>query len=325
MMNSAETESTNMVMSGVEFNPIKDVTYTNPKVNANSGKNVGVLNSTTKKGLYLSTPLMLTWGVQHFDDEKTGKRTYDMSIQFPNKDYPSEECDKFLKNMQALEEKFKADAITNSKEWMNKPKLSKDVVEALWTPMLKYPKDKETQEPDYTRAPTLRIKIPNWDDKFSSEIYDMDQKKLFPEPDSHDDEATLLNLIPKATYVATLIQCGGLWFANGKFGVTWRLFQAVVKPKTNLRGVCQIKLSSADREQIASQQDDDLVDGEESGDVKVAQLVEDSDDEESGDEAVTLAPEVEVEPEPAPEATPEPVAEAPKKKVVRKKAPPAKS
>ena len=61
MMNRVETESTRMVLSGVDLNPTKDVTYTNPKVNSNSGKNVGVLNTATKKGLYLSTPLMLTW------------------------------------------------------------------------------------------------------------------------------------------------------------------------------------------------------------------------------------------------------------------------
>jgi hypothetical protein len=37
--------------------------------------------------------------------------------------------------------------------------------------------------------------------------------------------------------------CGGLWFANGKFGVTWKLYQGVVKPAQSLpKGQCHIKL-----------------------------------------------------------------------------------
>ena len=53
--------------------------------------------------------------------------------------------------MRELESQFKADSIKNSKEWMNKAKLSPEVVDALWSPMLKYPKDKETGEFDYDK------------------------------------------------------------------------------------------------------------------------------------------------------------------------------
>jgi hypothetical protein len=327
-MNSVETETMQMVVSGTKFNAADDVYYTKPKINSNSGKNVGILYAKTKKSLYLSTPLMLTWGVNYFEDEKSGKRTYDMSIQFPNKDYPNEDSETFLRNLQALEEKFKTDAITNSKEWMNKPKMSKDVVDALWTPMLRYPKNKETDEPDYTRAPTLRIKIPYWDEKFTCEIYDMDHKKLFPDPESEDDVETLMNLIPKATNVATLIQCGGLWFANGKFGVTWKLFQAVVKPKQTMRGVCHISLSDKDRQEISAQGDDEENKDDTS---KVATLVDDSDDDDDNVQVTATVEkshnqEVHLTPEPVVEAVVEAVVEpviepvvAPKKKVVRKK------
>ena len=44
--------------------------YTKPKINASGGKSIGIINTATKKGLYLSTPLMLTWGVNSFTDEK---------------------------------------------------------------------------------------------------------------------------------------------------------------------------------------------------------------------------------------------------------------
>ena len=46
--------------------------------------------------------------------------------------------------------------------------------------------------------------------------------------------------------MATVIQSGGIWFANGKFGTTWKLFQVVVKPRATLRGKCQISLSASE-------------------------------------------------------------------------------
>ena len=46
---------------------------------------------------------MLTWGINTFVDEKSGRQTYDMSLQFPKDEYKTEQLEKFLTNMQALE------------------------------------------------------------------------------------------------------------------------------------------------------------------------------------------------------------------------------
>ena len=48
-----------------------------------------------------------------------------------------------------LEAQIKADAIANSKDWFNKSKMSAEVVDALWSPMLKYPKNQATGEARY--------------------------------------------------------------------------------------------------------------------------------------------------------------------------------
>ena len=153
---------------------------TKPKVNASGGKSIGILNNESKKGLYISTPLMLTWGVNDYTDDKSGRKTYDMSLQFQKEEYNTPQIDAFLKNMIAFENKIKEDAVKNCKEWMNKAKMSTEVVDALWTPMVKYPKDPNTGEQDLTRAPTLRIKIPMWDGDWKVELYDMEQKQIFP-------------------------------------------------------------------------------------------------------------------------------------------------
>ena len=74
---------------------------------------------------------------------------------------------------------------------------------------------------------------------------------MFPSPNA---ELTPLDFIRKGGQIATIIQCGGLWFANGKFGVTWKLVQAAVqKPKPVITGTCFIRLKKADKEKISSQ------------------------------------------------------------------------
>jgi hypothetical protein len=298
-----------------DYNPSTDMSYAKPKINAAGGKNVSIMNSKLRKATYLSTPLMLTWGMSEFRDDKSGKVSYELALQFPNADYPDEDGEMFLEKLKKFEEKVKTDAIANSKEWFNKPKMSADVIDALWTPMLKYPKNKETQEHDYTKAPSLRVKVPFWDGEWKIELYDMEERQIWPSERSA--ASSPVELIPKLTRVACVLQCGGIWFANGKFGVTWKLFQAVVKPPQSLRGTCHIKLSSSDRERMAQSTsrdtDEDEVD-EVDARATVGVNVQDSDEEEecqtsSSSVAVAAA---------EPEASAEEVSSA-RKKVVRRK------
>lgn len=299
--------SEKMILSGVSFDCASDVKYSKPKVNAVGGKSVGILNAATNSATYISTPLMLTWGVNSYTDDKTGKTTYDMSLQFPLSDYANADTTAFLENMKAFEERIKADAIANSKEWFGKTKMSADVIDALWTPMLKYPKDKDTGESDMTRSPTLRIKMPVWEGEWKCELYDTERTQIFP--DSDVPNRTPVDIISKGANIATVIQCGGIWFANGKFGITWKLFQGVVKPKASLRGTCHIQLSNDDKQKLAAQKDDDD-DSEEEG----VELADDSDAEEEAKEEVATVF----------KAAAEPVEEEPKKtvkkRVVKKKA-----
>ena len=241
----------------------------------------------------------------------------ELSLQFPNDpEDKNEDTNALLKNLIEFETKIKTDALKFSKEWFGKIHRSSEVVDALWTPMLKYSRDKNTGEPNLTKAPVLRVKIPQWDGVWKSEIYDEDGAKLFPDSMS---QVTPLDFIKKGTQVATIIQCGGLWFANGKFGMTWKLIQAVVqKPRANIVGQCFIKLKKADKDRLKSQPA-----VEEEADDVVTTLVEDSDadepDEVSHVETVVTAPEPAHAPPAAEVVVPEPAAEQ-KKKVIKKKA-----
>jgi len=250
-MSSSNTNQSaeSYIANGLTFS-ISDIDITAPKLNKSGGKSANILYKPTKKGLYLNMQVpMLTWGAQVFKDPQSGKETYDMAIQFPRKDYSSPETDLLLSKFQALENLIKSEAIKNSMAWFNKKTMTPEVIEALWTPMLKYTKDPQTGEADITKAPTLKVKLPLWDGKFNCEIYDTNGTMLYPDPKSPN---TPVDLITKGMNIVAIVQCGGLWFANGKFGCTWRLFQTVVQPKPSLKGRCLISVSTAVKNALVS-------------------------------------------------------------------------
>jgi hypothetical protein len=304
------------IIDGTLFNT-DSIMYTSPKANEKGGKSLNLLNKNTKTMLRISTPLMLTWGASEFvDADGKGNGKYDMSLQFPQEEYSNEDVRAFLKNMKTLEEKIKADALKNSKDWFGKVHKSADIIDELFTPMLKYPKVKGTCESDMTKMPTLRLKVPQWQGEWKCEIYDEEGSPLFP--NKENKSVSPLDYLKKGTTLASVIQCGGIWFTNGKFTVTWKLLQSVVsKPKASITGRCLIKLKPAEKEKLKSapQPEEDDVNEE------VNAHVEDSDDE--GEPEVEVSPPEPVvteavfetkEPEPEQVGT-----ETKKKKIVRKK------
>jgi hypothetical protein len=294
------------IVDGTLFNS-QNIRYSAPKANASGGKSINILNNATKGGLRIATPLMLTWGASDFE----GNGKFEMSLQFPSEEYKTEDTSAFLRNMIEFEQKIKDDALTYSKDWFGKAHKSADVVDALWTPMLKYSKNKATGEYDLTKAPTLRVKITQWEGVWKCEVYDEDENKLFPNP--ANPCVTPLDFLQKGVNVACVLQCGGLWFANGKFGLTWKLIQAVgAKQKASLSGKCLIKLKTSDKEKIKAAPEPEE-DGEEP-----TTLVEDSDADSDGEQEEVVTAPVPV-PAPVVVAPPAAVEEKPKKKVVKKK------
>ena len=63
-----------MIINGLELD-CSQLTFSKPKVTATGGKSVNIINSATKKGLYLTTPLMFTWGMNENDYDGNGKKT----------------------------------------------------------------------------------------------------------------------------------------------------------------------------------------------------------------------------------------------------------
>jgi len=271
---------TDAIIDGTNINT-SVFSYSAPKAHTSGGKVVNLYNKNVRESLTISTPLMLTWGAQEGKDTAgnlTGKWT--MSLQFPNSEYSTPDAENFLKSMRALETKVKTDAMTYSKEWFGKNISSAEVMDEKFNIMLRHPKkEKGSAEMDENKPPTLTVKIPCWKGVWQSEIYDEDGEPLFIKGKGPSHISPLDFLKPK-THVICLIQCGGLWFVNGKVSITWNLKQAIVqKPKTSAiaEGTCFLRPKASDVQKLKSlppPEEDIDPDGAVS-----STIVEDSDDE----------------------------------------------
>ena len=295
--------------------------YSAPKAHASGGKVVNLLNRNFKESLTLSTPLILTWGAQEGQEQGTGKPTgkFTMALQFPSAEYSNPDAEAFLQSMKALQAKVKADAITHSKEWFGKEIKSAEVIDEKFNVMLRYPKkSKGSVEVDESKAPTLTVKIPQWSGVWKPEIYDEDGEPLYINGKVNSHLTPLEFLKPK-TYIIALIQCGGLWFVNGKISITWNLKQAIVqKPKQAMEGTCFLRPKATDMAKIkAMPPPEDPVDP----DGVPTTIVADSDDEHEEEIAVPQLASVAVAAQVVVEEEVAAVEEVkPKKKITRKKA-----
>ena len=310
------------------------VRYMQPKINDRGAKSINIISTQSNRALHISTPLMMTWGISDFVDEKTGESDgkYSMSLVFPNDDYKTPASSTFLDRLKAFENQILDDAVKYSDAWFGE-ELSREVVKHNFFPFLKYTKDKVTKKIDPTKSPSIRARIPNYNNKWGIEVYDTTSKLLFP---CDNENMTPMDFVPKKSQVATVLQCGGLWFGGKGWGITWKVNQCVVKPQevVSVYGRCHIQLSTDEidsmdkRVPLAGSADDEDDEAEALPASKPAPkpvvntTVEDSDEEEDEPTpAPAPAPEVKkkvIKKAPEPEPEPEPVAEV-KKKVVKKK------
>uniref|UniRef100_A0A6C0DRI3 Uncharacterized protein n=1 Tax=viral metagenome TaxID=1070528 RepID=A0A6C0DRI3_9ZZZZ len=306
MQNSKTT--TPVVLASADWIP-SNLRYMPPKVNDRGAKSINLISTQTNRSLHISTPLMMTWGISDFIDEKTGEPDgkFTMSLNFPNPDYETPVTKEFLTKLKAFENQVLDDAVKNSEVWFGE-ELEKSVVKHNFFPFIKYPKDKNTKKIDLTKAPSIRAKVPNYSGRWNVEIYDTKGELLFP---SDNPNLSPQDFIPKQSNVACVLQCGGLWFGGKGWGITWKLNQCVVKPRevVSVFGKCHIQLSTEDIETMSKPNTAAAVDAEDEEESVPAitnTQVEDSDAEEEDDDSPSVAA-----------AAPQPV-----KKVVKKVAVP---
>uniref|UniRef100_A0A6C0LBL2 Uncharacterized protein n=1 Tax=viral metagenome TaxID=1070528 RepID=A0A6C0LBL2_9ZZZZ len=322
--------STPIVVSVADWEP-SSIRYMQPKVNERGGKSINIISTQTNRSLHVSTPLLMTWGVGDFVDEKTGESDgkYSMSLNFPNADYANAGTTALLEKVKAFETQILNDAVKNSEAWFGEEQ-PLAVVKHSFYPVLKYSKDKVTKKIDPSKPPSLRAKVPNYNGRWGIEIYDTKSERIFP---CDNENMTPMDFIPKMSNVACVLQCGGLWFGGKGWGLTWKLVQCVVKPKelVSVYGKCHIQLSMDDISKMDSVPANAEDEEESAPAAPISTEVEDSDaEDEAPSVAATPAPVKKVIKKAASPAVPEPVPEsvdegeaeavaAPKKKILKKK------
>lgn len=309
------------------------IRFTPPKVNEKQGKSINIISNQTGRGLHISSPLLTTWGISDFVDQQTGVSDgkFSISLTFPNEEYATKNSTMFLEKIKAFESAILNEAVKNSELWWGE-KLTLDILKYSFFPILKFPKIKGTKKPDMTKSPTISAKVPFYekDNRWNVELYDTNGSLIFP---CDNEEMTPAHFVPKLSNVACVLQCGGIWIGGKGWGVTWKLVQAVVKPKevVTVFGKCHIKLSDDEKHTIENHdvEAEEEVNSIPAPDVPltVSTMVEDSDDDEAPAVPAVPLPSVPLQkvvekPAPVPAPAPAPVAEAPapapEKKIVKK-------
>jgi hypothetical protein len=274
---SSSKPSTPMILSPSEWDT-SAVKFLPPRVNDMGGKAIGVVSRQTNRSLHISSPLMMTWGINDFVNPDTGESDgkFSITLNFPNEEYSTDATKEFLNKMKDFENKVLDAAVENSEQWWGES-MSREICKHTFFPFMKYRKDKETKKLDYISPPSIRAKIPKYGDKWNVELYDTDQNQIYP---CDDPDTTPPDFVPKMSNIACVLQCGGVWIGGKGWGITWKMIQGVVKPRVSdsIYGKCHINLSDSDKEKMNG---DNVVvnNNEDTNDTVVDTVVDDSDEE----------------------------------------------
>lgn len=156
----------------------------------------------------LETP----FGLSVYD--KTTPPKYTVDLKLAGYDDATSSTSKIYNAMNALDEHMIAQAVKNSRQWF-KSDLNADMARMLYTPSVRFAKDQEGNVKPY--PPTVKVQLRQRDGKFETEVYDDKARPLKDVP--------LEDILVKKAFLTVLMQCTGVWFAGGKFGLSWKSIQ----------------------------------------------------------------------------------------------------
>jgi hypothetical protein len=232
---------------------VSSVTYSAPRNLDFGGRSIYM--SLNRSPIVLQTPEMIApYGVSNWNDDGKGPDKYSLDLSFKGKE-GRPNLNTFFEKMVELDKKLIQDGVDNSMTWLKKKYNSVDVVEALYTPMVKYAKDKTTGEITDKYPPVFKLKIPFVNSAFQCEVYDNKRKTV-------DLKQLIDTGAFKGAKVTAIIQCLGIWVAGGKYGCSWKVLQMRVSPPQTIKGYAFKELED-DKVDDSDIEDDDSVNGNE--------------------------------------------------------------
>jgi len=202
------------------------VTVSAPKSLDNGAKLVYVNYDNSR--FNVQTPWMdMPWDLSCFSEGQYPKYSMEMSFRGIEED-PDQQA--FLDRLNQLDQRLIDFGVENSVQWFKKKNISRDTVEALYNPIVRVSKDKETGEPDGKWPSTFRLKVPNRDGRWTGTFLNSESGKPFNVNNSDaEDHTPLEKVLVKSAKVRGIIQCVGLWIASGNYMCQWQLVKAEVK------------------------------------------------------------------------------------------------
>ena len=159
----------------------------------------------------------LPFGMSAFD--KAGPVKYSVELSLDGYSEEGSKMKQFHDAMAVLDDYMIEQGVRNSRQWF-KGDLSRDVIKAFYTPMIRYAKDKDGNTKPYPPNVKLTLRKKRDSDEFDVHCYD-DQRNLYR-------GIPLEELLVRGAQMTSLIKCTGVWVAGSKYGLSWKLDQAMI-------------------------------------------------------------------------------------------------
>ena len=204
-MSSAVVSPASFNVSKISFSPVKAL---------DSGGKQAYLNYDGRPLVMQIGPLETPFGLSVFDKTSPPKFSVDLKLRGYDDPAANPKVATIYNALNGLDEFMLDQGVKNAKQWFKGDK-SREVLSELYTRTIKFSKDAEGNVKPY--PPTIKIQLRKRDGKYETQVYDDQKRPLTDVP--------LEDVLVKGAILTTLIQCTGVWFAGGKFGISWKAIQ----------------------------------------------------------------------------------------------------
>lgn len=189
------------------------ITFSPVKLLESGGKQA-YLNYDGKSLVMQVGSLETPFGLSVYDKTSPPKYSVDLKLRGYDDATSYPKVAAIYEALNTLDEYMIDQGVKNSKAWF-KADLSRDVVKAFYTPIVRFSRDGDGNLKPY--PPTLKIQLRQRDGKFETAVYDDKKRPMTDVP--------LEDVLVKGACITALIQCTGVWFAGSKYGLSWKAIQ----------------------------------------------------------------------------------------------------
>ena len=265
---------------------IKKFNFADQQVNKYGGKSSRVKYDGSD--FFLQTPRMrLPYGLGQYEDKdpntgevKRVKYSINMSFAGYELDEDGNPGNQKVRDLYELMGNMKdllvQQAVDNSQSWLGLDEANEGVANALTRDILIWSKDKLTKKTNKKYPPTMKAKIGFWDGRFTVNAFN---EKKEPVQD-------LTTNLPKGTEVVCILKLQPVYFAGGKAGFSWQVYQMKIYKPAGMPSYAFVDDPDDDEpvKRVNTEESDEDGKEEKAKDDALVEDSDDSEDEESADE-----------------------------------------